>query len=118
VDRRASKDDVPFRVHIEEGAKLLLRKRLADFDAPRPVVWIERVGAVGELHRDPEGKAVWSIHHPHPWNVTICGVQEDIPESEFLHIDGFRIVVALVPWPGEAGVRVSVRDGTLQVDPL
>jgi len=106
-----------FRVVVEYEARPLIAQALAKFNVPGAFVSINRLGPVGDVVRGADGKAVWSIEHPHPWEISL-GAKEGLPESEFLHVAGFRVILLFQPRPDETGVRVIVHEGALRVEQL
>jgi hypothetical protein len=109
--------DSGFLVEIDDSAKPLLTDWLANHDEPGYCVIINRVAKVGDVTRGPDGKAVWSIEQPHPWEITF-GVKEGKPDLEFFWIDGFKFFMPFFVRPEERGVRICSRDGRLHVEAL
>jgi hypothetical protein len=109
--------DSGFLVEIDDGAKPLLAEWLANHDEPGFCLMINRVGPVGDISRAPDGNAVWSIEHPHPWKIAY-GVKEGKRDSEFFHVGGFKVFMPFFVRHDERGVRICNRDGRLHVEAL
>jgi len=107
-----------FRVEIDDEARPLLARWLADFDLLRPCILIERAGPVGDVARDADGKAVWSVYRPRFWSVSIGAAPDGPPHTGLLDVDGFQVRVPHDPGPGERTLRIGVLDGRLQVKVL
>ena len=80
---------------------------------------IHRQGPTGDVNRRSDGQPHWTIEHPHPWRARLYDFEsfgED--QTDLVEFDGVLVWLSLIPRPGELGVRVSVQDGALHVEPL
>ncbi len=79
---------------------------------------IHRQGPVGEVFRSADGQALWNVERPHTWRARIYDFAHLGSDTTDIGLyDGVLVWLALVPRPGESGVRVSLREGTLHVEP-
>ena len=106
-----------FAVQINDEAKEFIRRALAKEEGPHPGIMIHRQGPVGDLSRNADGRATWSIERRHPWAIAVGSYYSSDKEEIFV-VDGIRVWLPLIPRPGESGVAVSVREGRLHVDAI
>src|SRR5262245_58456347 len=101
-------------VAMTDGAERFLRSEIAAYSLPRPGVVITRQGTKGDLVRDTNGQAKWTIEHPYPWRATVISL-DGLPVAERIEVRGITIC-AIGSAPSKfPPLRIGVVDGELRV---
>jgi len=115
--------ETDFEIQIDDDAKVILRRQLAEHGVERSYVVIRRIGPIGDVTRGPDGSVKWSISHPHSWLVELAaeeigGKWENRGKEKFLVVDGIPVLPEAL-WRSRArGVHICVRGGRLFTEPL
>lgn len=108
-----------FKVKITAEAKAIIVRAIANHGGPKAGLMIHRQGPTGDILRDANGNAAWSIERRHPWAIQV-GSYETIPDDSenVVFVDGVRVWLPLIPREGELGITVTVQEGQLHVEAI
>jgi hypothetical protein len=107
-----------FVVEITAEARTEIVDQFAREAFVRPGLMIHRQGPKGDVTRSSEGEAKWQVERPHPWHAQVGDFHTFGENAEDVSlVNGILVWLALIPRPGESGVRVSTRSGQLFVEP-
>ena len=108
-----------FIVTFTPEAKVAIAEEAEREGYSKPGVMIHRQGPRGEITRTPDGRSEWNVERPHPWRAQVGDFKsfgED--PTDVRSFEDVLVWLALVPWPGEGGVQVSLREGELFAEPI